>query len=328
MANSQTPWALVLAGGDGTRLRTLTTAPCGTAVPKQYCSLQGDRSLLEDAFGRAKAVVESERICTVVAPQHRHWWSRICTPNQLLPSNIFVQPQNRGTAIGVAYSLFHILSKDPHAKVLLLPADHYVREEWILSEALRSALDRLEHDDDHAVLLGFEPEEADTDLGYILPGDPDPLGGRSVVQFIEKPASDLAAELIKQGGLWNAFIVAASAKKLLQLFSPRYAVLLVEMQVIVSRYLSLEALADCWQAIADLYQRLPSLDFSRDLLEGQGASLCVIRVPHCGWSDLGTPARVGKTLKRLGPRARAAASRSTSAYLNLAAQHARLGLGA
>jgi mannose-1-phosphate guanylyltransferase len=245
---------------------------------------------------------------------------------QLLPGNVFVQPQNRGTAIGVAYSLMQILSKDPRAKVLLLPADHYVREERILSEALRSALDRLEHDDDHVVLLGFEPEEADTELGYILPGADDPLGGRSVEQFVEKPAANLVAEIIRHDGLWNAFIVASSAGKLLQLFSPRHAMLLVEMQAIVSNYLRPRALADGWPTIAGLYQRLPSLDFSRHVLEGQEASLRVMRVPPCGWSDLGTPGRVGKALWRLGPRARAAASGSTSAYLNLAAQHARLGL--
>ena len=53
------------------------------------------------------------------------------------------------------------------------------------------------------------------------------------------------------------------------------------------------------RARSSLYDRLPELDFSRDLLEGRAADLCVLRVPPCGWSDLGTPRRVGEIVKLL-----------------------------
>jgi len=46
-------WAIILAGGDGTRLRSLTTDETGVSVPKQFCSLRGDRSLLHEALARA-----------------------------------------------------------------------------------------------------------------------------------------------------------------------------------------------------------------------------------------------------------------------------------
>ena len=54
-------WALVLAGGNGERLRALTTAPCGTPVPKQYCSLQGKRLLIEDAIKRGMRIAITAR---------------------------------------------------------------------------------------------------------------------------------------------------------------------------------------------------------------------------------------------------------------------------
>ena len=60
-------WALVLAGGSGTRLRTLTSDGAGAAVPKQYCSLSGGPSLLEEALGRARSVVPTDRIVVVAA---------------------------------------------------------------------------------------------------------------------------------------------------------------------------------------------------------------------------------------------------------------------
>src|SRR5690606_32510257 len=120
-------------------------------------------------------------------------------------------------------------------------------------------------------------------------------GGQRVAKFVEKPASGVAAQLIEQGGLWNAFIIAALGQTLLNLFLPRYSSIVVEMQVILSRHRSLGVPAGGWPAIVDLYTRLPSLDFSRDVLEGKVDTLCVVRVPPCGWSDLGTPRRVAET---------------------------------
>ncbi|HEY0940883.1 MAG TPA: sugar phosphate nucleotidyltransferase [Steroidobacter sp.] len=125
-------WALVLAAGDGSRLRALTTQPCGTPVPKQYCSLNGGPTLLEDAMARARAQVAPERVCAIVAQQHHRWWSALDALATLPQANLIVQPRNRGTAIGILYSLLHILSQDAQAQVLLLPSDHYVADEVVL----------------------------------------------------------------------------------------------------------------------------------------------------------------------------------------------------
>jgi mannose-1-phosphate guanylyltransferase len=322
MTKSQHAWALILAGGDGSRLRALTTKPCGTAVPKQFCSLDGNRTLLEDAILRASNLVAPERICTIVAQQHRQWWCESCELGRLPQQNLFVQPRNRGTAIGILYSLLHILAKDPDARVAILPSDHYVRDERVLHDALELALQRVEEGKDRPVLLGIEPDELDTDLGYILPGGPDPAGGQHVAEFVEKPIAARAHQLVDKGGLWNAFIMAATARTLLNLFLPRYNAIVMEMQVILTRRLSLGFPAGGWSALVDLYMRLPMLDFSRDILQDKVSSLCVLRVPPCGWSDLGTPRRVGATLQRRNAQ-EVEVTLGTSEHLNLAAQLAQ-----
>lgn len=314
-------WAIVLAAGDGTRLHGLTTSPDGTAVPKQFCSLFGARSLLEDAIARANQIIPAEHICTIVAHQHRRWWLQNKGAGALPPSNVFVQPQNRGTAIGVLYSLLHVLNKDPEALVLLLPADHYVDVESTLMRALRSAMDLLERNAERAVLLGMEPDRPDSEFGYILPGDVDPRGGQIVARFIEKPPVSVAREIMAQGGLSNTFIIAAAARTLVDLFMPRFAAIVVEMQLLLSRYFSAPH-AD-WMPLVDFYGRLPQLDFSRDILEDQNAQLCVLRVPACGWNDLGTPGRVGETLRRVSG-SNTTASEPCRGYLNLASQYQRL----
>jgi mannose-1-phosphate guanylyltransferase len=324
---AQHVWSLVLAGGDGNRLRALTTKPCGTSVPKQYCSLHGGHSLLEDAIARAQRVVAPDRVCTIVAQQHREWWAESRPLLEALENgNLIVQPRNLGTGIGILYSLLHILAKDSQAHVVLLPADHYVRDEATLNGALRKALERLERSADRPVLLGLQPDEADTDLGYILPGDPDPLGGNAVARFIEKPGYSVAREIIDAGGLWNTFIMVGAARMLLELFMPRHAALVMEMQVSLAKGQTAGSPTGSWPALLSLYDRLPELDFSRDLLEGRAADLCVLRVPPCGWSDLGTPSRVGEIVRRFASDQ--AADRDlvdrqrVSAHVNLAAQHA------
>ena len=323
MKQASNAWALVLAGGEGTRLRALTTQSSGKAIPKQYCSLTGRRSLLEETIARASHVVPEERLCTIVAHRHREWWA-----DQLATSpaqNVIVQPRNRGTGIGVLYSLLHLSHRDPSARVLLLPADHYVRDEATLRHSLRIALQRVQDNPGAPLLLGIRPDHPDPELGYILPGDHDEHGDYTVARFIEKPNPALASQLMAADGLWNTFIIAASVQTLINMFMQYYPRLVMEMKVLVTRRLLSESATALWPALFDLYERLPDIDFSRDLLQGREQRLRVMRVPACGWNDLGTPARVAATLRGLDDLTNDDGPESVR-HLSLAAQHARLEL--
>jgi mannose-1-phosphate guanylyltransferase len=156
MRSVSNTWAVVLAGGDGNRLRDLTTTATGEVVPKQYCSLKRETCLLEDALKRAHAVAAPQHICTVVAEQHRRWW--VNTLNPLPSQNIFVQPSNRGTAHGILFALLQIERRDPNAVVLLLPADHYVADEMTLERKLKQATNHAADTEGLVYLLGAEPD--------------------------------------------------------------------------------------------------------------------------------------------------------------------------
>ena len=160
-------WALVLAGGNGNRLQRLTRNRQGVVVPKQFCSLRGGASLVHEALQRAAAVAPRQQVCAVVAEQHRLWWTQIL--GHVPENNIVVQPLNRGTAHGILLPLLRIAERDPDATVVLLPADHYVRDEQIMATSLRRAAELAESDRESIYLLGVEPDEPDTELGYILP---------------------------------------------------------------------------------------------------------------------------------------------------------------
>lgn len=322
MPQEANTWTLVLAAGEGTRLRSLTTSPSGTAIPKQFCSLFEGPSLLHEALKRAHAVSDEAHICAIVAEQHRHWWRGAL--GALPPANIIVQPENRGTANGILLPLLHILAREPGAQIVLLPSDHHVRQEPVLASALRRAVEQLEWRTDETLLLGIEPQEADPELGYILPGASDGRGALTVARFIEKPPAAQARELIRSGGLWNAFIVASSAPGLLALFRRRIPEIVERMQAAIQH--DREAGAE-GRAVTELYRHLPVIDFSRDIVPGQESALRAVPVPFCGWSDLGTPKRVAEAV-RAAPRPAASAWSGVGiAQLSLAAQHSRLLVG-
>lgn len=308
-------WALVLAAGDGTRLRSLTTVPSGSTIPKQYCSLHAGPSLLHEALGRAGAVTAPSRTCAVVAEQHRQWWQPALAA--LPRHNVIVQPANRGTANGILLPLLHIVERDPQAKLVLLPSDHHVRREGILAGALRRAAGQLDWRNDEILLLGLAPEEADPELGYIVPEDSDGRGALRVARFAEKPPVAEARELIRHGALWNAFIIASTAQALLGLFHRRVPDILAAMRTAVRHDARGETGGS---AIAQLYAQLPTLDFSRDLLPGAETGLRVLPVPLCGWSDLGTPRRVAQAIAQVPvPRATTESSMEFAPW-SLAAQ--------
>ena len=311
-------WALVLAAGEGRRLRDLTTSALGVCVPKQFCSLRGGPSLLQEALSRARGVVSMSRLCAIVAAQHRCWWKEPLS--RLRPSNVIVQPENRGTGHGILLPLLHLFDRDPDALVIILPSDHYVRDESTLIRALSVATGQLQPRSMAILMLGIEPDEPDEELGYILPGRDDGTGTLQVDRFVEKPSASLASALIDGGALWNAFILVARVQALLELYQRRFPTLVTDMRSAVR--LGTHQPLSGTLAMAELYARLPVLDFSRDVLDGAEQSLRVLPVPRCGWSDLGSPHRVARVLSSLpSPARRRSAQSSLIAHLNLAVQH-------
>jgi mannose-1-phosphate guanylyltransferase len=128
-------WAVVLAAGSGTRLSSLTVGGDGAAVPKQYCSLTGGGTLLDDALQRAAGVGDPARIAAVVAAGHRRWWLPVAG-TALDRDRLFEQPRNRGTAIGVLLAALHVHQRAHDAAMVFLPSDHYVRDERVLATSI------------------------------------------------------------------------------------------------------------------------------------------------------------------------------------------------
>ena len=115
-------WAVILAGGDGTRLKSLTRKIAGDERPKQFCSLLGRRTLLEDTQERTALELDPERTLYVVNRMHESYYAPILGDEPA--AKLVIQPRNRGTAPAILYSLLRIVALDPNAVVALFPSDH------------------------------------------------------------------------------------------------------------------------------------------------------------------------------------------------------------
>ena len=318
-------WAVVLAAGEGTRLASLTRDASGNSVPKQFCSLNGGSALVHDALQRARHIAPPEQVCAIVAQQHSRYWRK--APHALPARNVIVQPQNRGTANGVLLCVLAILERDPLARIVFLPADHFVLDESALARALRDLALHLNHNPDGLTLIGIEPDEPDPELGYIVPGRTLSDGSRTVARFVEKPPPRTARDLLDAKALWNSFIFGATGSTLLGLLRAQLGVSVEDMAIALAR----DAQSNQRSALTELYERLPMVDFSRAVVQHAPQTLRVITAPACGWTDLGTPRRVADTLTRLGDNApRRWTEPGTVRHMpipglvNLAAQHARV----
>lgn len=274
-------WVVVLAAGDGKRLRSLTTDADGTIIPKQYCSFKSPQSMLQHAIARACRLVTLDRVVPIVAAKHRQWWEpELATFN---PNNIVVQPKNCGTAVGILLPLLHVRMQNPDARIVILPSDHYVANEGLLKESLQKAISSVRPKSDDIISMGITADAADTEYGWIVPAAAGPGEDhlRRVGAFVEKPSRDIAEELLEKQALWNSFMLAGNVSAFLGLYERTCPELLNRFP---------KDLAP--EKINALYETLPTLDFSHDLMEKNADHLRVYPVPACGWSDLGTPEKI------------------------------------
>jgi mannose-1-phosphate guanylyltransferase len=303
MASMRQPWAIVLAGGEGSRVRGLTCDAGGSSVPKQFWRFEDEPSLLERTLRRAQCLTPLDRVVPVVAEHHRRWWRPQL--RHLPAGNVVVQSVNRGTATGLLAPLLQLFWREFDALVMILPSDHHARDERPLEDTLHRAIQATSNWPGSVMLLGIEPDAPDPDYGWVLPGPG--RGAVPITRFVEKPPVATAADLMRRGALWNSFMLVATARALLGLYEAAQPELLAAS----ADYLR----AHGWQPerLPGLERTLPFRDFSRDILEHVPERLRVLRVPPCGWTHLGTPARLAAWMT--GQRAMAASSAQPAATL-------------
>src|SRR5262249_9097966 len=132
-------WAVVLAGGEGVRLRPLIRRLYGETIPNQFPALGGSRSLLRQALDRVQLAVQSDRTVVVTLKSHD------CYLREGLDGapvrHVLEQPEDKDTAAGVLFPVHWIHRHDPEAIVAVFPSDHFVKEEQPFMEHVADMAD-------------------------------------------------------------------------------------------------------------------------------------------------------------------------------------------
>jgi mannose-1-phosphate guanylyltransferase len=292
-------WGVILAGGDGIRLRPLTRVVCGDERPKQYVTLTGSRSLLQQTLDRTALRIPAERTVVISVETHASYLAAAMPGHG---ANVLLQPGNRGTAAGVLLPVHWIRNRAPGATVAVFPSDHLVLEQEVFMGHVADAAAFVDENPWRIVLLGVPATHAETEYGWIEPG---PMLGRAggspvraVQRFVEKPSVETAQACLAAGASWNTFVFVAKASTLVEAGRrcvPRIHSGLERMVHLAGRRARPEAI---WRVSAGL----PTANFSRDILQNLAPMLAVTTLTGVTWCDWGSPRRVVQSLDRLGIR--------------------------
>lgn len=288
------PWAVILAGGDGTRLHGVTTALTGEPTPKQFCRLLGPTTLLDETLHRLAGIVEDRRTAWLVSAAHRRYYEplRLTRPQSLLVE----QPANNGTAVGMTFALGRIGQFDRDPVVGFFPSDHHYADMSMFRSAVAAAYRIAAQNRDRLVLVGATPSGPEQDYGWIEPGRPLdwPEADHAVFtvnQFWEKPNGLVASRLFRRRALWNTFITVGT----LEAFRATLAATRPELAAALDQLAAAQTATAEAAIVERLYSGSPRLCFSSQVL-AEAPSSCVV-VPlrsSSGWVDIGRPDRLAE----------------------------------
>lgn len=290
--------AVILAGGDGTRLRSLTRIITGDERPKQFCPIIGDRTLLDETRDRVAISIARSNTYFSLTETHEPFYARPLWNVNL--EQMIVQPENRGTAPAILYSLMRLSKHSPDATVAFFPSDHFFTDNEAFMANVESAFAAAELSPESVVLLGIEPEKPETSYGWIEPAN-SLFGGLNrsvsrVEKFWEKPTAGVARKLFEAGCLWNSFVMVGRVDTFLALFRRH----LPELFRMFSASSALFGTRQEAGVMKSIYSWIGDVNFSSEVLERSSDELLVMRVADVGWSDWGEPQRVIGTLSTLG----------------------------
>jgi mannose-1-phosphate guanylyltransferase len=271
-------YAAIMAGGSGTRFWPRSRKD----RPKQILNITGDEILLKKAIQLIKPIIPVNRIKVITTESQANAVKKIAP--ELAPGNILTEPFGKNTAPAIGLSALFIQREYPDAVMVILPADHYIRDEKRFHERVMAGVYKA-FEVDGIVTIGITPRGPETAYGYI---ETDQLADKgdsiyTVKSFHEKPDEQRARIFIERGNFfWNSgiFIVKASyILKEIAEYLPHNHKWLMEIKS------SLGADQES-AAISKAYQNMEAISIDYGVIE---RSRHVFMIPgDFGWDDVGS----------------------------------------
>lgn len=274
-------YAIVLAGGSGTRLWPLSRS----TKPKQLLCLNGGESLLQETVRRVLPMVDPQRVLTVTSGEYRFEVAgQLLAVNPALAGGVLSEPVGRNTLPAIAWAVARIARETPEATVGVFSSDHAVANGDAFLKAWESAEAAAQRG--FISLFGMKPTEPATGYGYIqagqplAPGEAGPIAqAQKAARFVEKPDVKTAESYLQQGNyFWNGGMFVFRADRFMEL--------LKKHQPAVYEAANTLAESAAAAAPAEAYAAMPDLSIDYGLLE-LADEVAVVPV-DMGWNDLGS----------------------------------------
>ncbi len=265
-------YALVLAGGGGTRLWPASRR----SKPKQFLPLlEGGQSLLAATVSRLQPLVPLDRVMVVTAAGQTdavHW----AVP-ELAAHDVVIEPEARNTAACIGLGAIEVMARDPEGIAAVVPSDQFVAD----GAAYHSAIER-----DIAVAaqgrvctIGIKPTAPETGFGYIESGAPLDGSALGIARFVEKPDRATAERYLSSGKfLWNSGMFFFRAKVMLAAIRKHLPAL---GQI-------LDAIAADRSRAAELYPQAPKISIDYGVIEKLPPEELAVVPGDFGWNDVGS----------------------------------------
>lgn len=267
---AMTRWAVVLAGGVGSRFWPLSTP----SRPKQLLPLVDQEPLLANAARRMASVAEPANTLVLTSAELRDAVARVLPG--IPAGNVIAEPRPSGTAAALAWAASEIVARDQDGMMICIHADWAITDHAMFVGTLLAAAG-LAESRSALVTVGIVPTRPDTGFGYIEPGEPVD-GGFRVKRFIEKPDREDAKLLVASGALWNSGIFCWRASDFLsevRKHTPEVALSLDQ-----------HATARASRSKDEFFAFVKSVSVDVGVLE-RSANVLAVRGAF-GWDDVGT----------------------------------------
>lgn len=271
-------YALIMAGGGGTRLWPLSRR----ARPKQALTLVGERSMFEHAVDRIVSLFQPQDIFVVTGKEHLE--SLLFQAPELPRANFLLEPVGQGTAPAIGLAAVHLRRRDSRAVMVVLTADHFIRDVEQFRRVLTAAAQVAEKG--HLVTLGITPSSPSTGFGYIQQGEQlyevDGFAVFRALRFTEKPSPETAFQMVESGRYtWNSGMFIWRVDRIMDEFAR-------QMPDLYDVLIQIEAVLDTPAYEPTLWRLWPELTpQSIDYGVMEGARDVVVIPVDIGWSDVG-----------------------------------------
>jgi len=288
--SAQPLYVLILAGGSGERFWPLSRRN----RPKQLLSLFSEETLLEATLRRLDGLVPVDQILILTNADQEAGVRALCP--ELPQENIVAEPAKRDTAAAIALGVGWIAKRAPNATMVVLPADHLIKDAEGFKQTLRVAVAAAQETGE-LVTIGIKPTWACPGFGYIEVGSLVPLKAKpegpeafEVTRFREKPSADLAETFFKQGNFrWNAGMFIWTVHSILSAFN-RHVPALGEFIGQLHRTIAFDTL------VKEVFPTLPKISIDYAVLEKAGRVIVV--ESGFDWDDVGSWTAIAKYLQQ------------------------------